>query len=207
MSSPTAYQRVGNVGSNPTDYDWQSFPMFMKFDGVDDSLATSAIDFSGTDKVTAFAGIRSNKVPDANIAMLMELSAALGSNNGAFFFTAPSSTANFFRFGWNTKGTVAASGGSTSSTYDGPYTAVISGTGDISGDLAVMNINRTEVSRLTTDQGTGNYGNYPLYIGARAGNQFWFIGRLYSLIVRGAASSAAQINSAEKWVNTKTGAY
>jgi hypothetical protein len=89
-----------------------------------------------------------------------------------------------------------------------PLTTVATGLGDISGDSVSIRINGTlSAADTTTDQGTGNYGNYPLYIGRRAGTSLPFNGRLYSLIVRGAQSTDAQIASTETWVNGKTGAY
>ena len=55
--------------------------------------------------------------------------------------------------------------------------------------------------------GTGNFGTWPLYVGARSGPANMFNGRLYSLIVRGAASSVTEIADTELWVNARTGAF
>ena len=52
-----------------------------------------------------------------------------------------------------------------------------------------------------------NYGNYPLYIGRRGGTTAPFNDHLYSLIIRGAASSDSQIASVERYINGKTKAY
>jgi hypothetical protein len=58
------------------------------------------------------------------------------------------------------------------------------------------------------ESGTGNFGNaYPLFIGARNLTSFPFGGRIYSLIIRGAASSASEIAATEAWVNARTQAY
>jgi hypothetical protein len=46
-----------------------------------------------------------------------------------------------------------------------------------------------------------------LFIGARNQTLSYFNGNLYSLIGRGAATSAGQISATETWVNSKTGAY
>jgi hypothetical protein len=59
----------------------------------------------------------------------------------------------------------------------------------------------------TGDKGAGNFGNYPLYIGSRAGTSLPFNGNLYSLIIRGAQSTDAQIAATESYSNSKTGAY
>jgi hypothetical protein len=68
-------------------------------------------------------------------------------------------------------------------------------------------VNGSAVASAALDQGTGNYGNHALYIGRRGGSSFPFNGHLYSLIVRGALSDAAQIAAAETYVNSKTKAY
>lgn len=70
-----------------------------------------------------------------------------------------------------------------------------------------MRANQGSFVQSVATQGTGNFGNYPLYIGARAGTSLFLDGHLYSLIVRGAQSTAAEIAAAEAYVNSKTGAY
>ena len=57
------------------------------------------------------------------------------------------------------------------------------------------------------DAGTGNFGNNILYLGSRNGNSLYNAGDVYSIIVRGAASSQIEIDETEAWVNSKTGAY
>ena len=49
----------------------------------------------------------------------------------------------------------------------------------------------------------GAFGDYPLYIGSRAGTTSFFNGRLYSLIVRGAQSSLSQIEATELYIKQK----
>ena len=71
-----------------------------------------------------------------------------------------------------------------------------------------MRINGTQVAETLTDQGSGNYLAYPLYIGRRAGTFFPFNGNLFSFLVRfGANLTTDQITDTETWVNGKTGAY
>ena len=53
--------------------------------------------------------------------------------------------------------------------------------------------------------GNGNFGNYPLYIGARNQTSSYFNGRLYSLIVRGAQSTLSQIEATELYMKKKVG--
>jgi hypothetical protein len=152
----------------------------------------------GTDKMTVWAGVR--KLSDAASGVVAELSAASFDNNGTFTLNAPSVGADYF---WRSKGTLNSSA-STAASYPSPITAVLTGIGDISGDISRLRYNATQILNLTADQGTGNYGNYPLYIGRRNNATVPFNGRLYSLLIRGAQSTATQIAQTENYVEQKT---
>ena len=52
---------------------------------------------------------------------------------------------------------------------------------------------------------TGNYGDYPLYIGARGGTSLEFKGRIHQLIVRGKSPVGNLIRRIEEYVANKTG--
>lgn len=196
-----ATQAVGT--SAPTLGQDANGKYYLLFDGSDDSLATGSIDFSGTDKMTVFAGIR--KVTDAAGGTVVELSASADSNSGTFFIRAPQIiSGNNYIF--RSRGTITANA-ITPGNYTPPITNVLTGIGNISGDVSSLRVNGVEAAATLTDQGTGNYGNYPLYFGRRGGANLPFSGFLYSMIVRGAASSVSQIDNTETWVNGKTGAY
>ena len=198
MANPTSYQRV----TTATDYDASAGFLYLKFDGVDDALATSSIDFTATDKMTVVAGVR--KLSDAAVGMVVELSATAASNTGAFNVRAPNTDATG-NYAFNSIGTALAA--NIVAAYAAPITNVLTGIASISTDVAILRVNGTQASTSVADQGTGNYGNYPLYIGSRAGTSLPFNGNLYSLLIRGAQSTDAQIVSAETYVNSKTGAY
>jgi len=191
------YQRVNTA----TDYDTAGFPLYLNFDGVDDGMSTASIDFTATDKMTVLAGVR--KLSDSAEGSVTELSASLASNNGTLRLTAPEGAAA--TFGFTSKGTAAAiaSVGSIAS----PATRVLTATADIAGNFARIDVNGADGTPATTNQGSGNFGNYPMFIGSRNNATLRFNGRIYSLIVRGAASTAGEITDAEAWVNGKTGAF
>lgn len=191
-----AYQRVNTA----TDYDTTGFKPYLRFDGTDDWLQTNSINFTATDKMTVFAGVR--KLSDAALGIFAELSNATG--NGYFSLAAPSGASATYRFA--SMGTVFANSVSPSS-FAAPITNVLAGLGDISGDSAILRVNGAQVASSTADQGTGTFGNYPLYIGRRGGSTLPFNGRLYGLIVRGSQSTAQQITNTENWLNQRTGAY
>jgi hypothetical protein len=196
-----AYQRVAAA----TDYDTSGFPLYLKFDGTDDSLATASIDPGSVDKAQVFAGVR--KLSDAAQGIVVETSATSATNNGTIGVHAPRTISN--RYGFNSQGTLLAAVLTSAATYDAPNTVVLTGTADISGDSAIMRLNGAQLTPTTVDQGTGNYLSYPLYIGRRNNATLPLNARLYSMILRFSAAnlSDAQIASTEAWVNGKTGAY
>ena len=190
------YQRVNTA----TDYDADpaKFPAYLRFDGVDDALQTGNIDFTSTDKMTVWAGVRKNS--DAATGTVLELSASKNANNGVFALFAPLGV-GAPDISWYSKGTKEMLASSPSESA--PVTRVITGIGNISGDISSIRLNGAIVNPQTVDQGTGNFGNYPLYIGARAGTSLYFNGSLYSLIVRGAQSSLSQIEATEAYIKQK----
>ena len=203
-----AYQRVGaavTATTNPAvtgvpDYDTSGFPYYIRADGTDDRLATSAIDFSGTDAVTVWAGVR--KLSDAARGTVLELTASADANNGSYHLTAPNAASATYAF--ESKGT-ALTDAVVSSAVAAPITSVLTAQADISADQNILRVNGVQADSDTGDQGTGNYSNAILYIGSRGGSTLPYNGRIYGVILRGAASSAAEIASAERWMASKTG--
>jgi hypothetical protein len=196
LIGPT-YQRVVDAAT----YDAVGFLPYLQFDGIDDSMSTGSIDFTATDKMTVWAGVR--KLSDAARGMVGELS---DNANNSFQINAPSAVAPLNNFAFASRGSVFP-GFAQGNGYVSPISGVLTGIGEISTDANILRINGVQVDANTLDQGTGNYGNYPLYIGMRNNTLFPFNGWLTSLIVRGAQSTQSQIEATESWVNGKTGAY
>ncbi len=196
------YQRVNTA----TDYDTAGFPHYLRFDGVDDWLVTNTIT-PGIDKVQVFAGVR--RV--ANGGIPIELS-AVGSNAGSFYVYA-GNRASAAGATWTISSHGSATDNAnqsveTTANYNAPLTNLVTGIYDIAGDSTILRINASQIGTATGDQGTGNYGNYPLYIGRRGGTSFPFNGHLYSLIVRfGSNLPIETIEQVEAWINGQTGAY
>lgn len=173
---------------------------YLLFDGIDDWLVTPTIT-PGTDRVQVFAGVR--KLSDAAAGIITELSTNADSNNGAFVLYAEGG-AGKNGYGLNSRGTspVVAQ---IASGYGAPITSVLTGVGNISGDQAALRVDGTQVASNTGDQGTGNYGNYPLYVGRRGSTSLPFNGQIHSLIVRfGPTLSTEEITTIESWVNQRT---
>lgn len=205
--APAARQLTAT--SRPTLQQDTSGKYYLSFDGVDDCLSTGSIDFTGTDKMTVWAGVR--KLRDSTAGVFLELSANQNTNAGSFLITIPT--------GANTRFAASLSEGNSSIYNAAEYTdsaaplttvnAVLFDKTLTSNEVIAIRKNGADQSltRSPNTNTTGNFGNYPLYIGSREGHILAFNGHLYSLIVRGAQSSEAQILSAETYCNQKTGAY
>ena len=169
---------------------------YLEFDGANDCLATSAIDFTGGDQMSVFAGAA--KTASAN-QVVAELSSSISSNDGSFRLFGSSTI-----WRYSSKGDSIVNG--TAAGYGIPSTSVLSGTSDISADQLTFNVDGDQEANPTSDQGTGNYGNYALNIGSRDnGASLPLTGNIYGLVVRNVVSSAAEIAATEAYMATKSG--
>jgi hypothetical protein len=194
------YTEDMTVGSSVTANQFEIYVQ-STFTGTIDNVSVKEVDANYLpDRMSVFAGVR--KLSDAATAIVVELATAPSTNPGAFYLAAPrnASTANY---AFSSSGTVEANPTSPAS-YAAPITNVMSGLGDISADSAILRLNGVQAAQITTDQGTGNYGNYPLYIGSRGGTTLPFTGRLHSLIVLGRTVTPTELTQTEGYVETKT---
>jgi hypothetical protein len=196
------YQRVVDAAT----YDAVGFLPYLEFNGLSWSMGTGSIDATAVDKAQVFAGAR--KLSDALYGTVIETSVDSDANNGSLAVFNPNSAKWDMRLKGN--GLV---GSSFSETYTAPLTNVLTLLANTAGatfaEKLIPRINGVVDQDSTTGAiGTGNFGNYPLYIGQRGGSSLPFNGWLSSLIVRfGANLSQGQIEATESWVNQKTGAF
>lgn len=175
---------------------------YLEFDGTDDFLQTSNIDFTGTDKVSLFAGVR--KLSDAAIGMLCELSPILNNNNGTFYLATPGNATG--RIDFVSKGTKPSSATYLDSLVSAPSSFVVSTNASISEDIVNLRLNSSLVAPPNiADQGTGNFGNHPLFIGRRGGTALPFNGHIYGLIGIGKLTSDNETVAIEKELAKRTG--
>jgi hypothetical protein len=190
-----AYQAV----VNSTNYDSVGFPVYIKPNGSNQFMQTNSINFTATDKMTLWTGLR--KFTASSQSLTFELSSDFSANNGSFYVF-PFSDAKYY-LGSRGTNTVQAS----SSVLTFPRTNTLTGILDISGDVVTLRVDGVQVATNSADQGTGNYGNYPVYFYARNGASFFSDNNDYGSIARGAASTAAQITNGETYINSLTKAY
>lgn len=168
---------------------------YLEFAGAQ-GLQTGSVDFTGTDTMTVAAACRKTGTGSQVVA---ELSATLSSNNGSFRLFA---TNTLWRY--SSKGTNIVNG--TGTPYNSPTTNVLLGTSDISADQLTFRVDGDQEANPTSDQGTGNYGNYPINIGARNNNaSLALTGFIYGLVIRNTVSSAVDISNIETYLAGKSG--
>ena len=193
-----AYQRVNTA----TDYDTQGFPVYLKFDKIDDAMQTNSIDFSYGDKMFVSAGVR--KLSDAAIGILVELG-QITTQTGGFSIANGYLGPNVWNF--DSKGTV---GVDVRPSRTAPITDVLTLQSSItSPTILSTRINGAASGSNTNSQGSGSFNNLPIYIGARAGTSLFFNGYLYQLVICGRPTTVPidQITRTEEFVNRKTKAY
>lgn len=174
---------------------------YLAFDGVDDFLQTSNIDFTATDKVSLFAGVR--KLSDITSGAVVELSANTASNNGSFGLFAPDAP---------TRKDVTSflkGNGNRGSLWTGNYSAPVSVLVTAKFDISASNNQYLKVNSAVytsaVSVGSGSFGNYPLYIGRRGGTQYPFSGNIYSLIIVGRLTTDNETKRIESEIAKLTG--
>ena len=197
-----AYQAVTDANT----YDTAGFPLYLRFDGIDDGMYTPAnLNLSATDKVGVFAGVRKLA---AGAQQLVELSISVSANDGSFSMPSDSGTGTWATASKGTNLFVLAQ--SATNSYVAPVTTINTGLHDLSlaTDVARLRVNGAQVATSGVGAGGGNFGTYPLNIGVRSAASspsLYFNGHLHGLIVVGSAVSAGNISATESWMAGKTG--
>jgi hypothetical protein len=179
----------------------------LSFDGTNDFMVTSSINFTGTSTMTATAGFQVSPTAGTGARFIVELGPVTASTNGSFYFTGPGSL-NDHSIGMRGTTSIAASFANVSGDDD-VLTAVLNIGQSTRETEMIPRLNGTVISGgdLTwtgsANAGTGNFGNHALYIGSRAGTTFFFKGFMYGMVIRGATSTAPQVTATEAWVTAR----
>ena len=182
---------------------------YLSFDGTNDFMVTSAINFTGTAAMTATAGFQ--VVPPTGVTgprMVVELGPdTSAANAGTFYMTGPSTSSD------HSVGLRGSTWAYASFANVGPSDDILTAQlniGAATKELELiprLNGVVKSVADLTwggaANAGTGNFGNYALYIGSRGGTSLFFKGNLYGMIIRGATSTAPQVTATEAWVTAR----
>jgi hypothetical protein len=173
-ATATAYQRV-TTAFDVTEAGVQDC-WYLGFDGGD-ALVTPSINW-GTDEMTVVAGLTR---PASATGIVAEFSASVTANNGSFYVAVNDTSRNWTVLSRGDAIAALTQLGQSDNVSLGP--AVIASRSDISGDITDFRFNGVTATSGTGDKGTGNFGNYPLFIGARAGTSIFLTGNIYMLFI------------------------
>jgi hypothetical protein len=188
------YQRVNTA----SDYDTVGFPLYLKANGTSSAMSTNSIDFTSTDKMTVVTGVRNQ---GSALSVFLSTGVNINTDNGSFDCLLNGYTAGDWVY--DSRGTLVAS--ANSSAYLPPISKILAGQSSISTPLCLLRLNGSQISSISNTQGIGNFGNYPLYLFARAGTQYFLNGQFYGAIIRGAQSDTASVTQTENYMAQKTG--
>lgn len=170
---------------------------YLEFDGAQGLATSSTVDFTGTDSMTICAGVTKSTL---DTSVISELSVNVTGNSGSFRLAAISTSEGLYRYQSTGDGSVQAANASPFNVG----THVLTGLSDISDPVVTLRVDGTQEATNTGSQGAGNYRDDTLNIGARNnGSALFLTGRIYSLIVRGATSTDAEIANTESFVTKK----
>jgi hypothetical protein len=191
------YQRVNTA----SDYDSVGFPLYLKANGTSSAMSTNSIDFTSTDKMTVVTGVR--KLSDAVQGNIIELS-SISTNAGAFAISDPFAVSSpNVTFGVRSQFLALSS---APQKY-----APVSYVGTVSIDriapLLALRVDGAINTSSSVTQGSGNFGNYPLYLFSRNNGTIntYFNGQFYGAVIRGAQSDTASVTQTEQYMAQKTG--
>lgn len=204
-----SYQRVGNTSVNAADYDTTGFPAWLRCSGGQ-SMVTPSINFTGTDKMTVWAGVRKLSGSGSQIILETSQAADTSANDGSFYFNTNEMNVGGSSYFLNGTAYTRA----VTPAVSVPVTEVNS----VSFDFTKTTRDTETVARINgiqqpitgpsaTEAGNGPFGNYPLYLFASNQASMFFNGLAGPIIVRGAQSSAAEIANAEAWINAQQKVY
>lgn len=199
------------AGSRPTLQIDGSGKYYLSLDGTNDFMQTGAtIDFTATDKMTSCLGFTVSSA----VAITVEHGADVGANNGSFYVAASQDpAANGLTSAARAVGARDSIKAPTS-TYTAGTLLVATQQIDLSIALSTSKmsvyLNGSAIAMTVNSEGAdtaGNFGNYTMYMGARAGTSVFHNGRIYSGIIVGRSRTTAERVQIESWVNARTGAF
>jgi len=171
---------------------------WLAFDGVDDAIVTGDVDFTGTDKVTVFAGLLKDSNP-ASRGTIVNLK-----DNGFNKFSLEAPIPGNTNTRWLHAGATSLRSVTVELSLD--TRVIYTGLSDLGAPSLSLRTNGVAGTPSTLTTGGGNFAVGPLSIGDYViPNGRYFDGNLYGLIVAGKTTSVTEITSTEAYMAAKTG--
>jgi len=177
---------------------------WLAFDGVDDAMATAAIDFTGTDKMSVFAGVRL-LTPRSNNAAIWQIGDAVTSATDALVRVI-SGDGSTDAVRAQLIGTAANQTTRITTDYPstGIYTAIFDGAATGAAEIVLRRNGSVIDGGSATNSGVTSIGSQVLTIGQQGVASVFTNYNFYGLIAPGKVVSAAEITSTEAYMAGKT---
>ena len=174
---------------------------WLAFNGISHSISTPTINFSATNELSILTALQ--PLSTGGVDMVLEMSPTADTNTGAIALLAP---ANSIPIRIYSKGNSGSGVNLLGGMYAAPNTHQVTSLSKISPPILTLRADGgANVISSTSTQGSGNYGNWPLYIGSRNNSSLFFQGNIYGLVVRNALTSGALLTGAETAMAAKAG--
>ena len=178
---------------------------YATFDAFDDYLQTAAIDFSGSNKITAIASATNTATAQAVLLELGDMTQTI--NAGGVGLQVPQS-AGKYRTNLRYTGGGLVQFDFTKSSGTNVVTAFYDFTAPTDpGKLTLREngVGQAATVNTTSPQVATNGANTALNIASRIGTSLFFAGNLYRLLVIGRALTTTERNAAERWAAQPVG--
>lgn len=186
------YQRIADANT----YDSVGFPYYIKFDGVDDKLATSSVAFGSSKTLSGWFSAR--QLSSQTNKDYFGGDWHVGSTGRWVMYIDGSSQIN-----------VAVNCGSTATATSSGYavisTKIASFNSNANTPSLSLSINGASAASTTASQGASSLVNQPIYLSSDT--TYYSNIRIYGAILRIASSTSTEISNTETWLNGKTKAY
>jgi hypothetical protein len=165
-------------------------PLAARFNGTDRSMGSlTTLDLTSTDEVTVIAAVQA--LANASDQIIYEISSSWTGTSGTSVLYRDS--ANIYRFGSRGNSGTAVAG---VAAFSQPDSALILCRAKISTPTMSFSRNRAAPNVNTASQGSGNYGNLTLFLGARNNASVRYNGQIGRLAIIGGALTTEELSIA-----------
>jgi hypothetical protein len=203
-STASAYQKVTSTFDVTEAGQADNYYLFHGGSADPRWMQTPSIDFTGTDKMTVFAGVQL-LVPRSNNSPMVQIGdSVISATDAVIIFRSGDGSVDATRVTFSGSGVNQSSRVSQAYPSTSVFSAVMDGaaTGVSEIDYRIDGISVSSGS--TTDSGITSIGSQVVSIGANNIGGNALNGQIYSLIVRGAQTDTPTIERTEKYVASKT---
>lgn len=175
---------------------------YIEFDGTQTFLATGSINATAYSAMSVTVGVYK---ADGTTRQCFEFSASVAANNGTFSHPSAATGPNDWTCGLSGSVTTVLATGTAGAP---PTTTANSCLYNLSvtSNQALLRLNKIQVATSgATNAGVGTFGNFPLYIGARAGTSLFFLGRIYQFYIAPRTLTAVELDRSETFAMRKSG--